>query len=146
MSRDEVLTDVQISHTFGPGLVRSEVDEEGAVVWVTPDAPHGELVCALWRNKQGPCAFAVVTVVDRSGDAVWGCEADAAQPLNPSTPRRSLHQPGRRLGGRSAPAVAAVEPPGQDGRVTAFHSLGKPSRVQDKGHYPALVMIIAGAM
>ncbi len=83
MSRDEVLTDVQICHTLGPDWGRAAVDEEGAVVSVTPDAPHDELVCALWRDEQGPCASsAVVSVVDRSGDAVWGCEAHAAQALD----------------------------------------------------------------
>ncbi len=59
------------------------------MVSVTPDAPHDELVCALWRDEQGPCAStAVVSVVDRSGDAVWGCEAHAAQALDASTGAR----------------------------------------------------------
>lgn len=44
-------------------------------------------------------------------------------------------------GGRSASTVAALEPPGQDRLVTALHSPGEPSSVQDKGHYPADVLI-----
>ncbi len=84
MSRDEVLPDIQISHTFGPDWCPAAVDEEGAVVSVTPNAPHGELACALWRNNQGRAPSPLVTVVDRSGDAVWGCEADAAQSLDAS--------------------------------------------------------------
>jgi len=69
------------------------------VVSVTPDAPDDELVGALWWNKQGRAPPPLVSVVDRSGDAVWGCEAHAAQPLDASTgPAATRSATGRPLG------------------------------------------------
>ncbi len=108
------------------------------MVSVTPDASHDELVCALWRDEQGLCASnAVVSVVDRSGDAVWGCEAHAAQALDALVGAR-INQVGNWEAARRLLSLRWNHRDKTD-RVTALHSLGEPSRVQDKGHYPAFV-------
>lgn len=53
------------------------------MVSVTPDAPHDELGCGLRRDEQDACtSAAVVSVIDPGGEAVWGCEAHAAQALD----------------------------------------------------------------
>ncbi len=83
------------------------------MVSLTPNAPHDELVCSLWRDEQGPClAAAVVSVIEPGGEAVWGCKLHATQALDAVDDAR-INQVSR-LGGRSTFAVAALEPLGED--------------------------------
>lgn len=49
----------------------------------TPDAPHDDLPCALAPAGEPACSeVAVVSVIDRTEEAVWGCERHAADALD----------------------------------------------------------------
>jgi len=58
-------------------------DKDHSPVTNAPDAPHDELPCVLAPADEPACGdVAVVSVIDRSNEAVWGCELHAVELLD----------------------------------------------------------------